>query len=65
MKSERLRRLVAWFNELALSVSGNLRTPQPVLVPVRIEEAYERDLLERRKLLARTWPRLPPDRNGR
>jgi len=60
MRTRRLHRIVAWFEDLARSFSETLRTPEPVLVPVRIEETSERDLFERRKLLARSWPRLPP-----
>jgi len=60
MRNERFNRMVAWFENLAMSVSDILRTPEPVLVPVRNRGVSERVRVERSKLLARTWPRLPP-----
>jgi hypothetical protein len=60
MRNKRLHSVVTWFEDLARSFSEILQTPEPVRVPVRIDEASERDFIERRKLLARSWPRLPP-----
>ena len=60
MRIERLHRMAIWLQDLARGVSEIFQIPEPILVPVRIEETYERGLLERRRLLARTRPRQPP-----
>jgi len=60
MKFLRINRLAAWFENFAMGVSEILRAPEPIPVPVRTEIVTERDLIERRKLLERSRPRLPP-----
>lgn len=60
MRIERLHQMAIWLQDLTRGVSGLFRIPEPVLVPARMEETYERGLFERRILLARTRPRQPP-----
>jgi hypothetical protein len=60
MNMRRFRGMVDWVEDLSTKFLGLLRTPEPVLIPVRFEQTSERGLIERRKLLARSWPRQPP-----
>ena len=60
MRSARFYRLTAWLSDWTRGFSAILGNPQPTLIPLRVEQPSEPELVHRQELLARYRPRQPP-----